>query len=521
MEIINIKLKDKDGNSICTSAKGSKTIEDSNKIVFNFQPESSINLKKNEQYSISYVEELSRKPSSNVIVTYIKKEGENLRFKKGSEIDSKQKHISNFGIIGYGINTLENEPTSSIIDFTFNNEQSFKWNNENISIPDQIDFNETPTGQSVKGTFSSKIITSREYQLDMMSKLGLSAKDPETCLTFKGNADLTNNFFSNKSGDLAIELYTNRVDISFLELIKINYSKFLNEEVKEAIKSCGGYLDKIIDFYKTYGTHVIKSAHIGGQMNMKTTVRIDHKTNKEISKNKIDITANVKAENNDHINGSVNFDKRNEGTSKLFRDISEKQISLIGGNVSTKDEETWRQSLLNSKIPLRGESISDSVSQKGDSDNTNLGLVGIQYTEIYNVLDLDPTQKEAFEKAFDKYMNGINPFDNTPQRLKPRMDYDNPIYVASPNRKTFKMRGWGATYVTSAGLYGKPGSWAIVRCKSDAEPGGWDEKTIYAGEKVELRGKTAYMSGLMYIEVVSSGKDNDAVIYTENTLVSW
>lgn len=83
------------------------------------------------------------------------------------------------------------------------------------------------------------------------------------------------------------------------------------------------------------------------------------------------------------------------------------------------------------------------------------------------------------------------------------------------------MRGWMATYESWAAYEGKPGSSAIVKCQSDAESGGKTEATIYAGETVKLRDKTAYLSSEMYFWFDSETGDSDGTVYTENKLVDW
>jgi hypothetical protein len=62
-----------------------------------------------------------------------------------------------------------------------------------------------------------------------------------------------------------------------------------------------------------------------------------------------------------------------------------------------------------------------------------------------------------------------------------------------------------------------------VQCKSDAEPGGWTEKTVYAGENVLLRGKTPYLSKYMDVKFVEIHGDvgADVLVYARNRLVSW
>lgn len=454
-----------------------------------------------------------------------------------SGIDEALKRLSNFSILGYGIDAIENEPRLPIVNFTYDDtSNSFEWNGEKIQVPDQIAFSETPSGNTTNDKFTNKITTAREFQGNLKAKAGLSMDDPETDLTFSGNARYTNEMFSKSKGNWALEIYLNRADISFLKLAQINYADSLTVEVEAAIEACGNDSQKIIDFYDTYGTHVLRSAHVGGQLNIKTSLKIDSKANKEISRQNINIDGSVKNENDEYINGNIKFDTRDQNTNKVYREISATQIVLIGGDVTTKDEKTWRTSLLNSKIPVRGSGKNihgpGFVASQDGTGNTSLGLVMLEYTEIYKMLGLDKEQEKAFEKVFKSYMNGVNPYENTPQRLMPEMTNDHPIHIAGiekaksegralPNRQTFEMRGWMATYVTSAGLYGKPGSYVDVRCMSDAELGGWTQQRIYAGEVLNLREKTAYMSKYMYIEVEHYHGDNEAIVFTNNEMVSW
>jgi hypothetical protein len=504
------------------------------------------NLEIGVQYAVTYQTDGKVGPPTHDTLYYNKKSKQGYLFstlnklmhddEEGQEV-IPSKHLSHFGILGYGINALENKPVMPIVDFTYSNpEQAFVWNGEQVQVPDQIDFSETPSGSTIEEKFSSKISTAREFQLNLKAKVGLSVEDPETDLTFSGEAKAANELFSQNKGSWALNVYYNRADISFIKLTRIDYASSLVPDVVEAIEACGTDPERIADFYDTYGTHVLNSAHIGGQLNIKTSLRIDSKSNKEISTGSINIEGAVKSENDDYINGKIKFDERDEHTSKIYRDISNTQILLIGGDVTTKDEKTWRRSLLKSNVPTRsagktvhGYGVAGAADHTG---NTNLGLVLLQYVEIYKMLGLGKAQEEAFEEVFNTHMNGQNPFDNTPQRLIPEMSHDHPISIADiekakakgqalPNRQTFEMRGWMATYVTKAGLYGKPGSWADVSCKSDAEPGGWTTKRIYAGEELNLRDKTPYLSKYMYIQVDTYGGDNEAVVYTNNQMVSW
>jgi hypothetical protein len=125
-------------------------------------------------------------------------------------------------------------------------------------------------------------------------------------------------------------------------------------------------------------------------------------------------------------------------------------------------------------------------------------------------------------------LRGKNPFNHDVQRLAPNMarksSDDGGISIVKlkyDEKAVHKMIGWMATYETYAGLEAKPGAHAIVRCRSDAEPSIWTEKTIYSGERIMLRGKTPYLSAYMWVVFAESLGDDDARLWTENRLVAW
>ena len=435
--------------------------------------------------------------------------------------------LSDFGMLGFGINVFENEPTEQLVDFTYQKVgNKFNWNGQEISVADQISFDPSPRGQWESIDFTSTMRSAREYQIKLEAKLGLEGTDPETDLTFKGDASAANTLFARSTGLTAMELYEADNDFVFLSLRPIRLSDSLTQQVKDAVGYCGDDVDRIMNFYDTFGTHVVARADIGGRMHIRTVVEMDAETSKRVHDTKLNIAGQVESEDSDYAKGNLKFGARDQSTEELYRRISRNSIELIGGSVTSLDESEWRATLMDSKIPTQGLSPMRTARAPGlaahaqsSNSNQSLALINLRYQPIYEVLPLGASQLTEFQRALREYLNGLNPFESVPQRLKPRIVADTP--VRKGQKAEFVMRGWMATYETYAGLEATPGTWALVECKSDAEPGGWDLKTVYSGEVVQLRGKTPYFSRYMYVHVKEVSGDENAVVYAENRLVSW
>lgn len=440
---------------------------------------------------------------------------------------NERSRISDMGILGIGYDVIDMQAKEPIAKFTYEKpDQVFVWNGQEIVIPDQIIFTPSPRGNWNTSNFTDKITTARQYQTKIKALVGLEATDPETDLTFKGAANFANDLFTQSSQKYSLEMYEAYYDFVFLQMNSIRLKGCIMPSVNTEAVNCRLDVDKITRFYNTYGTHVVTQLDVGGQMHIQTRLRVDAESSKKINEQNINISAQVKLEDKDHVKGDLGFSNRDENTNELFREVSKKEVWLMGGDITAPDADTWRKTLANSSIPTQKLSALNQyvighrfICNLSDQENQMLYPINLKYTEIYEVLDINEEQKTVFKQALKSYLNGINPFKETPQRLKPDMDDSNP--VKEKQKITFEMRGWMATYETYAGLHAKPGARAIVRCKSDAEPGGWTEKIIYAGEHIKLREKTPYFSRYMHVEVVKIFDDDEAVVFAENRLVSW
>lgn len=445
---------------------------------------------------------------------------------------SAEEKLSNFGVLGFSYDVINMQPSDPIAEFTYEKKQTFKWRDKDILIPDQITFSEAPNGTEQVLNSSSKISTAREFQTNLKLEVGLKGTDPETDMTFSGDATATNKIFKQTESSWAMQAYEADYAYAFLQLKNVNITSCLRKEVNDMASDCGLNADLIAGFYDTWGTHVVTSADVGGLMHIRTTARLNSQSSKDIYENKIDIKGQVDAENAAYIKGGLSFDQRDKDTKAIYRKVSTKTVQVVGGDVSAGNYDTWRETLRESDIPTQRNSlvskavhgphfahVSGFPAVGGKGVTQNLGLFGFKYTAICDVLNLSAEQREKFKEVLASYLKGVNPFDKEPQRLQPDIETSSPM--RSGDKTKFTMRGWLATYETYVGLKATPGARAIVRCKSDAEPGGWTTKEVYAGETIKLRDKTAYLSEYMYVECVSVFDDPGAVLYAENRMVSW
>ncbi len=453
-----------------------------------------------------------------------------------SKNNATEHRLSNYGTLGYGINIINLQPRELIADFTYG-KRTFDWRDKRIAIPDQIIAQEISKRREYTANFSSSISTAREFQQNLMVSAGLAATDPETDLRLSGDAEGINDLFLQTNEQQVIEAYEADYDYVVLQLTNVQLQKCVRPDVNLAAASCGHDESKIRAFFDTFGTHVVASGAIGGRLHIRTTMILNAQSAKTISQQKIDIKGQVKSENGDYVHGGLYFNERDKRTSEVYRKSSTKSHEFLGGSAFAKNMDEWVRSLNESDIPTQDVSplskritSLDQVRLIGNRENQYLGLVDCKYTEIFHVLDLGNNEKKRFGAVLGDYLRGRNPFDHEPQRLTPEMagtsTEDSGISIIKLKKGDPKavhtMIGWFATYETYAGFEAKPGAHAIVRCRSDAElAADWDEKTVYAGEKIQLRKKTPYLSKYMWVEFVDSFGDQGARLWTENRLVRW
>jgi hypothetical protein len=425
------------------------------------------------------------------------------------------KAISDYGILGYGIDIVHNEPLKLVGGFTYERRQTFAFDQQ-ILIPDQFIIDPTPVHKMTDLRYSGVMTTARDYQRNLLNKFGLggTVKGVE----FSGDAEVVNKLFTSES-ETAVRNY---IDISgeyvILGIKGIRLADAVLPEVSEAARAAANSVDGVRAFYGSYGTHVVKEASVGGQMSINTELTFTALSSKRIVENGVKIDADAKVEAGAYASRKISFDTRSADTSSDFRSNSSVTVNLTGGNIAASDVDAWRESLNHSEIPTRGDE-SSHPGTLGAGPHFYLGLVGVKYVPLYKILNLNTTQEALFEQALEQHLGGVNPFEETVRRFKPTVPESVAIKAGKSHR--FSMRGWMATYETYAGLEAKPGAYAVVQCKSDAEPGGWTEAKVYAGDTVKLRGKTPYLSGNMDVKFVSVSGDDGATVYARNRLVSW
>jgi hypothetical protein len=422
--------------------------------------------------------------------------------------------ISDYGILGYGIDIVNNEPLQPVIDFTYTAKRTFAFDRP-ILLPDQFIFDPTPVKNMTDQRYSGTMTTARQYQVDLSAEVGLGGEVDG--VEFSGSAKSVNKMFSRET-QTTIRQYTKiTAEYVVLHISAIRAADALRPAVAAAAKAVSN-VDAAVAFYRAYGTHVLKEASVGGKMSVSTEVSLTSSNSKSIAENKVTIEGEAKTEADEYVNGNIDFGVRSQKTNKDYRSNSTTKVNLIGGDVMAKTMAKWRDSLNASEIATRTD-VSGHPGTLSDGPHHYLGLVGVKYAPLYSLLNLTPDRRAIFEKGLKEYLGGANPFDDTPSRFKP--DVPESTALSSGGTHRFEMRGWMATYETYAGMEGKPGSYAVVQCKSDAEPGGWTESKVYAGETIKLRDKTPYMSGYMDVKFVSASGDDGARVYFRNLLVSW
>lgn len=426
--------------------------------------------------------------------------------------------MSDYGILGYGIDIIHNQPLEPVVNFTYEKKQVFEFQ-KMILIPDQFRFSPSPEHTMTEMRFSGVMETARSFQRSLGAEVGMGGTVDG--VEFSGQASAANEMFEQTSSTKAQHYVSLAGEYVILGLDCRKLADAVRPEVAKAAEKAlkGGDFKS---FFTEYGTHFVKSGKIGGQIKVNTSLTLDAATAKTIASTKVSIGGQAKAEAGGYVTGKYSFGTRSTTEDKTYRAASTVNIALAGGKVASKDFDEWRESLNRSEIFSQADhGLQQAAHPTGPkAGKLYLALVGLQYAPLHSILVLNETDSAAFDAALKGYLGGANPFEDKVQRLSVTLPDSKAIKLG--NKATFNMRGWMATYVTTAGLYAKPGAYAVVQCKDDASPGGWTEKTVYAGEVVTLRGKTPYLSAYMYIKFASlHGDGDDARVHGRNQLVSW
>ncbi|WP_338551096.1 MAC/perforin domain-containing protein [Roseovarius phycicola] len=433
--------------------------------------------------------------------------------------------ISDYGILGYGIDILNNQPLKRIINYTYNERNTFEFQKK-ILIPDQYSYDPTPVHQLTELRSSGVMQTSREFQISLGRELGLGGVVDG--VEFSGQASSVNSLFEQETTTTARYYIETAADYVILTLNGGSLKGAANKDVTQAAKDALDGSKPFEDFFKEWGTHIVQSASVGGEMRVKTSVSLNVSSSKKISQNKINLEASAKSEAGGYANGKFDFDQRSTTEDKVFRENTSVSVLLKGGMIASKGFTEWRDSLNASEIfsqPVDQEDMRphDEPMLGAQQGKLYLGLGHLKYVPLHSVLDLSTDETTRFDAALKTYLGGKNPFATKVQTLTASLAESKEIKLG--NKARFTMRGWMATYETYACLTAKPGAYATIACKSDAEPGGWTEKTVYAGETVKLRGKTPYMSKYMDVKFLSIHGDDPKASYLKaharNKLVSW
>jgi MAC/Perforin domain len=444
---------------------------------------------------------------------------------QGADTGTAQK-LSNFGQLGFGINVIEIRPTVPLVDFTYTKGESniFHFRKQAILIPDQLTWDPTPSGQMHEGNFSGIMTTAREYQRTLSARFLGGA--PVDGIEFSGEANVANERFTRSSQTTVRMMVEKLASFQFLNILNIDFRNALTNEVRRAITEAGTNEQAIQSFFSLYGTHVVTKAAIGGHMHLETRLQITSDVNEEVTKNSIDLSGEAESEQAAYIKGTIGFHDRDENRNKVFIKNSSADFQLLGGDVTAKDVEAWKESLRKAEIPTAGAvAAMHRVSRHGSAGylrgdgSQYLGLVNPKLTPIYKVLGLTPEQQAAWEKAYKAYVGNVSPFDNNPQRFT--VDHLGSALRKADDEAVFEMGGWHETWEDTVAFEALPMATARVAVRTNSIGDVWTEKTIYAGQSTQVRGKTPYWGNRYSIKLLSINGDPGGVVYARARKVPW
>lgn len=201
--------------------------------------------------------------------------------------------ISNYAILGYGVDIIHNEPRTPIVQFTYARKQRFSFLEE-ILIPDQFLFDPTPIHTMTELRYSGVMETAREYQRNLSAQFGLGGTVDG--VEFSGEAGAANSMFEQETQKSARQYIDLSAEYVILRINGIRLEDSLTPEVRDA--AAAGVRDPatIPGFFERFGTHVVKRASVGGQMHVKTSLHLNVSASKQITANRIDIGGAAKLE---------------------------------------------------------------------------------------------------------------------------------------------------------------------------------------------------------------------------------
>lgn len=301
--------------------------------------------------------------------------------------------ISDYGILGYGIDIIDNDVKKLVLDFTYHKGQKFNFHQEDIFIPDQFAANPGPGHDTAIEYFSDVITTARDFQRNLLIKVGLSGTVKG--IEFSGDADVVNRLFTSDSETSILQYIDYNADYIFLKLDDIDLATALLPEVNTAAGNVNN-IDDALAFYRTYGTHIVNKTGVGGQMSVRTNLTLTSDASKKIVENGIKIAAEAKKEAYE-FKTNLDFGTRSTNIENNYRSISSVRVNRLGGDITAANATEWVNSLKNSRIATQTAHALRSAMFTAGPPEFYLALVGLKYAPIYTILNHH--NRAIFEEA--------------------------------------------------------------------------------------------------------------------------
>jgi hypothetical protein len=323
--------------------------------------------------------------------------------------------ISDYSILGYGVDIVANEPRTPIVEFSYGKNQQFLFQ-EPILIPDQFLYDPTPIHNMTEVRFSGVMETARDYQRNLGTQRGLGGIVEG--IEFSGEASTVNGMFEQKSKSSVRQYIDVSAEYVRLRIDGLQLEHALLPEVRDGAAAAVRDEAAARDFFERFGTHIVKKAGVGGEMHVKTSLHLSVESSKEITSKRVDLGGSAKLEAAAFANGKIGFNDRLSQARTAFFESSSVSVNLVGGDITAKDADAWRESrnrshIFSREISPRTQESADEPVNVADGAEHYLGPINVQYVPIYEVLKLSRNEQEFLAAALKKYLGGINPFCGT------------------------------------------------------------------------------------------------------------
>lgn len=396
--------------------------------------------------------------------------------------DLALERVHDYAILGWGIDIAQNQPVQKIVEFTYDKQQVFDLY-KRVLIPDQFAPDPTPRHDLKELRTSDVMQSAREYQSHLSTEFGLGGTAEG--VEFSTEADVTNDQFRSTNRKTVHQYVSVASEYEFLRLDGVGLQDGILPEVVNAARFALRGSGSFTDFFMTFGTHILKSASLGGQIKTETTLVLDATSARIVASTGVDTRIEAKNEALGYFSNEISFDTRSSVSDTTYRTHSTVNVALEGGNPAARDFDAWQDSLEDSDIPTT-QMTTDAPLLAG---RHYLALVRRRYVPLHTLLGLSREDTNRFNNALRTYLGGHNPFDDTVHRLNPEVPESDALREGETRRFHIKAV---SNYTTYAGLEARPGAYALVKHRPSSHSY-WTEKRVYAGETIILHKKDWYV----------------------------